>query len=328
MCSNEAAAGVVGAEPMPEAVGAPAGLASSDGTAKLDLATTTLCITNVQRYSLHDGGGIRTVVFCKGCPFRCPWCCNPENLSFTPEVSWKERLCIGCAMRANGQRDANGCPCDTAPDQCPTGAKELMGTTRTLKNLLDEVERDLVFYEESGGGVTLSGGEALAGPDRQRAVTALLAACHARGIQTAIESTLATPLEDVRALAEVCDIFLIDFKIADRTQSLAVTGIDPAIRDENIKRIQACGGRIVARLPIIPGYTDDLENVRANARRACELGIDRADILPFHQLGEGKYDSLGMDYQCRDLPQLTDADMQEAVRVCEEAGLKVVIHGE
>lgn len=294
----------------------------------MDASEKSLCITNVQRYSLHDGGGIRTVVFCKGCPFKCPWCCNPENLSFKPEVSWKERLCIGCSVRSDGRRDPNGCPCDTPPDLCPTGAKELMGVERSVQSLVDEAMRDLVFYEESGGGVTASGGEALAGAPRQAAVTEMLAACKQRGTHTAIESTLALPLDDPEALVAACGVFLIDFKIADRERSLEVTGIDPDVRDANLKRVLELGAKVVAHMPIIPGYTDSPENVRDNAERARELGIGRADILPFHQLGEGKYDSLGMDYTCEGIPQLTDTDVEFAVKICEEAGLEVVVHGE
>ena len=116
-------------------------------------AASVATVTNVQRFSLHDGGGIRTVVFLKGCPFRCPWCCNPENLSTEPEVSLRERLCIHCSPRPGGG------PCATAPEDCPTGAKELLGRQRTVDDLVAEVERDRAFYEESGGGVTVSGGE-------------------------------------------------------------------------------------------------------------------------------------------------------------------------
>ncbi len=288
----------------------------------------TLCITNVQRYSLHDGGGIRTVIFCKGCPFTCPWCCNPENLSFAPEVCWKERLCIGCSVRPDGRRDPNGCPCDTPPEACPTGAKELMGCDRSLSSLVSEAMRDAVFYEESGGGVTASGGEALAGFDRQHAIACMLSACKEQGVNTAIESTLALPLANPVALVAACDVFLIDFKIADRARSIEITGIDPDVRDYNLREIIALGARVIARMPIIPGYTDDEENVAANARRARELGITRADILPFHQLGEGKYKSLGLDYACGDIPQLRDEDIAYAVRICEGAGLEVVVHGE
>lgn len=288
-----------------------------------------LCVTNVQRFSLHDGGGIRSVAFTKGCPFRCPWCCNPENLSFEPEVCWHERLCLGCSVRADGRRDANGAPCDTPPERCPAAAKELLGQWRAVDELAAELLRDLPFYEESGGGVTVSGGECLAGAARQRAVLALLELCHAGGASTALETTLATSLavEPARLVA-ACDAFLVDFKVADRKRSLAVTGIDPVVRDANLARIIEAGGHVVARMPIIPGYTDADACVLANARHAAELGIRRADVLPFHQLGQAKYASVGLPYEMADVPQLSDEDVCRAVRLVESAGLEVVVRGE
>lgn len=276
-------------------------------------------ITNVQRFSLHDGGGIRTVVFLKGCPFRCPWCCNPENLSSEPEVSFKERLCIRCSPRPDGG------PCQTRPEDCPTGAKELLGRSRTVDDLLAEVVRDRSFYEESDGGVTVSGGECLL---RQDFLCALLEACHEEGISTAVETTLAVPLADAGRLVAACDAFLVDFKIADRARSLEATGIDPEVRDANVRSVLSAGGRVVARMPIIPGFTDDAACVASNVSRIRELGVTRVDVLPFHQLGQGKYDSLGRAYGLRDVPQLSERDVADVVARCRAAGLKTVVHGE
>ncbi len=276
-------------------------------------------ITNVQRFSLHDGGGIRTVVFLKGCPFRCPWCCNPENLSSEPEVSFKERLCIHCSPRPDGG------PCQTRPEDCPTGAKELLGRLRTVDDLLAEVVRDRSFYEESDGGVTVSGGECLL---RQDFLCAFLEACHEEGISTAVETTLAVPLADAGRLVAACDAFLVDFKIADRTRSLEATGIDPEVRDANVRSVLSAGGRVVARMPIIPGFTDDAACVGSNVSRIRELGVTRVDVLPFHQLGQGKYDSLGRAYGLRDVPQLSERDVADVVARCRAAGLKAVVHGE
>ena len=263
-------------------------------------------ITNVQRFSLHDGGGIRTVVFLKGCPFRCPWCCNPENLSSEPEVSFKERLCIRCSPRPDGG------PCQTRPEDCPTGAKELLGRSRTVDDLLAEVVRDRSFYEESDGGVTVSGGECLL---RQNFLCA-------------VETPLAVPLADAGRLVAACDAFLVDFKIADRARSLEVTGIDPEVRDANVRSVLGAGGRVVARMPIIPGFTDDAACVDSNVSRIRELGVTRVDVLPFHQLGQGKYDSLGRAYGLRDVPQLSERDVADVVARCRAAGLKAVVHGE
>ena len=276
-------------------------------------------VTNVQRFSLHDGGGIRTVVFLKGCPFRCPWCCNPENLSAEPEVSLKERLCMHCSPRPGGA------PCATAPEDCPTGAKELLGRTRTVDDLVAEVARDGAFFEESGGGVTVSGGECLL---RQDFLLAFLEACRAEGLSTAVETTLALPLEDPARLVAACDVLLVDFKIADRARSLEVTGIDPELRDANLRTVLGLGARVVARMPIIPGFTDDDAGVSANVARIRELGVSRVDVLPFHQLGQGKYDATGRDYALRDVPQLSDADVEGVVARCEAAGLATVVHGE
>ena len=171
---------------------------------------TTATITNVQRFSLHDGGGIRTVVFVKGCPFRCPWCCNPENLSPKPQEVWHRSLCIRCSMRS-GEFSAEACPKSAA--ECPTGAKELLGIERSAEELAEECQRDAVFYEESGGGVTLSGGECLS---YQGFAEEFLQYCKERGMRTAIETTLAVPLADAEKLVACCDLFLVDFKIADR----------------------------------------------------------------------------------------------------------------
>lgn len=276
-------------------------------------------VTNVQRFSLHDGGGIRTVVFLKGCPFRCPWCCNPENLSCEPEVSYKERLCIRCSMRAGEH------VCPVAPEECPTGAKELLGKVRGVSELVDEVERDRTFYEESGGGVTVSGGECLIYQDF---LHAFLEACHERGLNTALESTLGIPLKDTPRLVAACDSFLVDYKMVDRERSLEVTGIDPRVRDANVRAILSRGGRVVARMPIIPGFTDDLDCVASNVATIKRQGIDRVDVLPFHQLGEGKYDALGRPYALRGMRQLSESDVKTVVDLCERAGLKTIIHGE
>lgn len=317
----------VGEAPLAE--GSLGASAAVDAPASSGVRERMLCVTNVQRYSLHDGGGIRSVVFTKGCPFTCPWCCNPENLSFSPEVSWKKSLCIGCSVRTDGAREANGAPCSVAPELCPTRAKERLGELRTVASLADEVLRDSVFFEESGGGITVSGGECMAGKARQLAVLELLNLVHEKGIHTALETTLATTLfVEPGELVAACDLFLVDFKIADATQSKLVLNLDTAVRDANLAAILSEGASVIARLPIIPGFTCADACIEANAARAVELGIRRADVLPFHQLGESKYASLGMPYEMKDVPQLDERNVQRAVDICTKAGLKVVVRGE
>lgn len=285
-------------------------------------------ITNIQRYSLHDGGGIRTVAFLKGCPFRCPWCCNPENLSFEQEISFHKSLCIGCSVRKDGRLDANGCPCDIPVSECPTGAKRFEGTEHNVDTLIDKLSRDKVFFDESDGGITLSGGECLADSKRQEYVMDVLQGCKNRGINTALETTLAVPLVDVERLARACDVFLVDFKLADKDRSIEVTGIDTDIRDENIRALVRLGTTVIARVPLIPGYTASIANAQSNAEAICAHKIKQVDLLPFHKLGEGKYESLGMRYECADSELITEKELSDIENVYKSFGLKVVRHGE
>lgn len=285
-------------------------------------------VTNIQRYSLHDGGGIRTVAFLKGCPFRCPWCCNPENLSFEQEISFHKSLCIGCSVRKDGRLDANGCPCDTPVSECPTGAKRFEGTEHSVDILVDKLARDKVFFDESDGGITLSGGECLASSKRQEYVMDVLQECKNRGINTALETTLAVPLVDAERLACVCDVFLVDFKLADKKRSIEVTGIDTDVRDENIRALVKLEATVIARVPLIPGYTASIANAQSNAEVICAHGIKQVDLLPFHKLGEGKYESLGMRYTCADSELITEKELSDIGNVYKSFGLKVVRHGE
>ena len=282
-------------------------------------AGQTACVTNVQRYSLHDGGGIRTTVFLKGCPFTCPWCCNPENLSAAPEVSFKERLCMGCSRREPGGL------CATAPEDCPTGAKTLLGEELSVDDVMDRVLRDAAFYEESGGGLTVSGGEALLW---QPFVRALLGRAKAEGLGTAVETTLALPMADPAGLAAVCDRWLVDFKVADRDRSVGVCRIDPEVRDRNLAHIRGLGADVVARMPIVPGHTDSPENVAANLDAVGAAGLTRVDVLPFHQLGSAKYDSLGLDYAMGNVSQLSEADVAWVVDEARARGLDARVRGE
>lgn len=286
----------------------------------VELGDATGLVGNVQRYSLHDGGGIRTVVFLKGCPFRCPWCCNPEDLSYEPEEILRESLCIMCS-RGEGE------PCPRPASQCPTGAKELVGIKRGAAELAELCARDGVFYEESGGGATLSGGEALS-PCYQEFAAGFFEECGARGIDAAVETTLSVRLCDIDRLARTVDKWLVDFKIADEDASRKICGVSPNLRDENVRELLARGAEVIARMPIIPGYTDSHENVLANIERIEKLGIRRVDVLPFHQLGEAKYESAGIRYSMASVPQLSDKDVEWIMDLLESKGLSAVLHGE
>jgi pyruvate formate lyase activating enzyme len=217
-------------------------------------------VFNIQRFSLHDGPGIRTVVFLKGCPLRCHWCANPESQSPA---------------------------CQTASDGTAYGERLSDAAVWRV------VERDIPFYEESGGGLTLSGGEPLMQPDFS---CALLERVKAAGLHTAVETTGFAPFSVIERLAPHADLWLYDVKHHDGAAHRAGTGVDNAQIVENLKALVASGAEVVARIPVIPGFNDSLSDAGALASLLVSAGVCRADILPFHQMGEKKYQTLGMAY--------------------------------
>lgn len=274
-------------------------------------------IFNIQRYSLHDGGGIRTIVFFKGCPFTCPWCCNPESLTSKPQIFYKESLCMNCSKKENGI-------CVSSVEDCPTGAKEEIGETKSIDEVFDVVKRDYAFYESSDGGVTLSGGEVLLQIDF---AMKLLSKCKANNIHTCIESTLALPILKIKELVEVCDLFLIDFKIFNSSRSKEILNLDLDQLKINIDELLKYHAKIIPRIPLIPDYTTTLENLDAIMDYLNEKGLKEVHLLPFHQLGEAKYKSIQKDYQCHKLKPLVDAEVEAIQKRFIQKGFKTLIHG-
>lgn len=275
------------------------------------------CIFNIQRYSLHDGGGIRTIVFFKGCPFTCPWCCNPESLSMKPQLFYKEILCMNCSMKINGM-------CTTLPEDCPTGAKEIIGKMQSVDEVYDIVKRDYAFYESSGGGVTLSGGEFLLQIDF---AIELLKKCKTNNIHTAVESTLALNVPRLKELVDLVDIFLIDFKIMDEIKSKSILNLDINTMLENVQSIIDNGGKVIPRIPLIPTYTATNENIEAIINQLKKMNLKEIHLLPFHQLGEGKYKSIQKEYTCEKLKPLSDEEVELIQERFRNEGFKSVIHG-
>lgn len=279
--------------------------------------TNKACIFNIQRYSLHDGGGIRTIVFFKGCPFTCPWCCNPESLSMKPQLFYKDILCMNCSKKINGM-------CTTSVEDCPTGAKEIVGKMQSVDEVYDIVKRDYAFYESSGGGVTLSGGEFLMQFDF---AIELLKKCKANHIHSAIESTMALPVKRIEELVDLVDVFLVDFKIMNEKQSKEILNLDIKIMLENVQSIIDNGGRVIPRIPLIPTYTATIENIQAIIKLLKEMNIKEVHLLPFHQLGEGKYKSIQKEYHCEHLRPLSDQEVEQIEELFKKEGFKSVIHG-
>jgi pyruvate formate lyase activating enzyme len=279
-------------------------------------------VLNIQRYCSHDGPGIRTTVFLKGCSLRCKWCGNPESINFKPELAYDPRLCTGkkscgaclkppCPEGAfyvvDGPDDkihvnwdlASGCGQETV-SVCPTKALYLFGETKTVDEVLDEVEKDASFYRNTGGGITVSGGECLLQPDF---TAALLKGAHERGLNTAIETACNVPWRFVEKVLPHVDTMLHDHKMTIPERHKKWVGVDNKRILENFKKAYDTFPDIdfIARTPLIPGINADEEHIRAVLAfiRPHKNVIDY-ELLPYHRFGLGKYEFLGWVYELND----------------------------
>lgn len=269
-------------------------------------------IFNIQRYSLNDGAGIRTVVFFKGCPHRCPWCANPESMSPKIETVRRESKCLHCA------------PCLRDADECPSGAFERIGRDVTLDELEREVMKDDVFFRSSGGGVTLSGGEVLM---QAPFATQLLKRLRRYGIHTAIETAGDAPLSRLLPLARQCDEVLFDLKIMDPEQARSVTAVNLPRVLENLTQLVAEGINVIPRVPLIPGYTLTDANMASVLAFLLPSGIRQLHLLPFHSYGEPKYRLLGQQWSMREVSSPTADEVAAMRRMAEDKGFHVTIGG-
>lgn len=269
-------------------------------------------VFNVQKFSVHDGAGIRTLVFLKGCPLRCRWCSNPESQNLRPERAFNPGRCLGAAVCG---RCAEACPhgairvadglllhdrarcreCFACVRACPSGAQTLYGEIRTVDEVLRRVERDDAFYSRSGGGLTLSGGEALMQPEF---ACALLREARARHINTALETCGCYPYERLHEACRVLDALMFDIKCLPADKHRAFTGADNALILDNFRRVCADFPTlpILARTPVIPGFNDTEEDVKAIAEWLPQQDNVRYELLPYHRMGQPKYEYLGRRY--------------------------------
>ncbi len=290
---------------------------------------------NIQRYSIHDGPGIRTTVFLKGCPLSCPWCHNPESHSPDPEIGIQPGRCIQCgsclevcsfapAMGPEGFRPVipSRCVrCGQCAEACPSGARELIGRTVTVQEIMEEVERDLPFYEESGGGVTFSGGEPLMQPEF---LLACLRAAWDRGIHTAVDTSGFAPEEMILEVASWTNLFLYDLKILDDARHRKYTGVSVTPILENLRALDAANTQIWLRIPLIPGINDDPSNLEALGGFLSSLERKHSVyLLPYHPLGSDKYRRMGREnpFGCSKAP--TPEMLEEAARVFQACGFEV-----
>ena len=259
-------------------------------------------VANIQRYSLNDGDGIRTIVFLKGCPLRCAWCANPEMQEPEQQVLLNRNKCISCGQcvracpqQKYGIQGSGECQkCFHCVEICPTGASELVGRMMTVEEVLEEVEKDRIFYDNSHGGMTLSGGESLAQPFFAEA---LLRAAKREGLHCAIETSGFAKPETAGKILELCDQILYDVKQMDTTIHRLYTGQGNEIILDNLRDAATKDAeRIIVRVPLIEGVNCTEENLDALCRMCLKLGIRRIDLLPYHEMALHKYRELGRKY--------------------------------
>jgi len=280
--------------------------------AGLRISSDVARIFNIQRYSLNDGQGIRTVVFFKGCPHTCPWCANPESISVKIETVRRESQCLHCQ------------PCLRDVQECPSGAFEQIGRDITLDELMCEVMKDDVFFRASGGGVTLSGGEVLM---QAEFATRFLARLRQLGVHTAIETAGDVPAQRLLRLAQQCDEVLFDLKIMDAETARQVLNINMPRVLNNLNMLVAEGITVVPRLPLIPGFTLNEDNIQRILALLHSLGLRVLHLLPFHQYGEPKYRLLEREWTMAGVAPPAMAEVAEVQRVAEQAGFQVTVGG-
>ena len=278
-------------------------------------------IFNIQKFSVNDGPGIRTVVFLKGCPMHCLWCANPESQLAKVQVLWDAEKCLGCGhcaaicptgaitrqktqIRINHTACAG---CNTCIRECPARALKAEGEQKNVQQVLDLVLQDVPFYEESGGGLTLSGGEFLMQPSFSGN---LLRAAKEEGLNTCCETTGCAKPEVFLEMLDSLDILLFDMKHWDASTHQKATGVSNELPLLNLKTAIAAGKDVLPRIPVIPGFNDRLTDAEGLSARLKEVGADRCQLLPFHQFGENKYTLLGKNYYYRDVPALHREELE------------------
>lgn len=241
-------------------------------------------IFNIQKFSIHDGPGIRTTVFFKGCHLKCKWCCNPESQSSVCNV------------------DKEGA---------------LYGREYEVEEVVAEILKDKAFYDMSGGGATLSGGEVLLQADFARKLAERL---HEEKVSVAIETSLAVPQEIREKMVDIVDYWIVDLKMHDEGKHLLWTGKGNDLVKTNLRNLIDRGSDVVVRIPVIPGFNDSLKDAGDFGMTLRGLGVSRVELLPFHQFGERKYDLLGMDYSMKGVPSLRSDDLGEYARIISDCG--------
>ena len=309
-------------------------------------------IYDIQGFSVQDGPGVRTTVFLKGCPLRCPWCHSPESQRFETELNWMSIRCLGlekcgkcldvcphdCITRgettvnALGEEivfpevDKTSCDeCGKCATACKATALYMCGDDKTVDEVMHRIERDKPFYEDSGGGVTVSGGECLSQPDF---TAELLRRCKALGVSTAVDTTGFVPWETIERVLPYTDMFLYDLKCMDDALHKQVIGVPNAPILENAKKIASAGGKLWIRIPVMPMFNDSEEHFEKYAKFLCSVkdAVIMVQLLPYHKMGISKYSRLLTKQQVFVAEPPSDELMEARKQRLESIGLPVRIH--
>ena len=283
-------------------------------------------IFNKQKYNMYDGPGVRTLVFFKGCPLRCKWCSNPEGLERKYQIMFKPTTCVSCgscvpvcpqkihSISSSGEhiidRSIDCIGCGQCVEACIPEALKVAGEQVPISELLEYVEQDRAFYDQSGGGVTLGGGEVTSQPE---AAINLLQACKQEGLHTAIETCGYTKKETILRFAEYVDLFLFDLKHIDPDRHFELTGVRNEMILENLDELIMKRNHVKVRMPMLKGINDSEAEIRGVIEFLKPFrefkNFEGIDLLPYHKLGVNKYVQLGMDYPIEGDPSLDDADL-------------------
>ncbi|NFA59120.1 choline TMA-lyase-activating enzyme [Clostridium sporogenes] len=284
-------------------------------------------IFNIQKYNMYDGDGIRTLVFFQGCPLRCKWCANPEGLEKKYRVMLKSNLCVNCGacvsacpvgihtisnktLKHEVNHDIDCIGCGKCKEACLKSAISIVGEEKTISELLKIVEEDRTFYEMSGGGVTLGGGEVLMQPE---AATSLLMACKQEGINTAIETCGYTKLDTILKVAEFVDLFLFDIKNINSDRHRELTGVRNERILENLQELLKNKHNVKIRMPLLKGINDSQDEIEKTMEFLLPYkdykNFKGIDLLPYHKMGVNKYNQLGIEYPIKDDPSLKSEDL-------------------
>lgn len=294
-------------------------------------------ITDIKRFAVHDGPGIRTTVFLKGCPMRCVWCHNPETQGDEPIVGWSAAQCIGCgqcvqvcptgALERTADTltvDRRLCVgCGMCASVCPAEAIVLHGRTATVAEVMAEVDKDRPFYDNSGGGLTVSGGEPMHQPDF---TLALMQAASEMGVPVCLDTCGYAPWEAFESALPYLDLVLYDIKTADDCLHRRLTGRSSSLIEANLEALLRAGAQVLVRTPVVPGYNATVEGIGSVADFLRTLKpVPPLELLPYHELGEAKFERLGMSYPLRDVEAPGEDLMAELARTVQDRGVNCTV---